>query len=116
MKLIILNSGSRQARTLNLAGVGAWVTASIAFALVGAAGFAGYSFAVNQSNGGAAAADIDALRADLQTQRATLDALQTEAEEQIGALALRMGELNANVIRLNALGVRLTGIADLDEG
>lgn len=38
------------------------------------------------------------------------------AQEQIDALAIRIGELNASVIRLNALGGRLTQLAGLDNG
>jgi murein DD-endopeptidase MepM/ murein hydrolase activator NlpD len=37
-------------------------------------------------------------------------------QEQIDALAIRVGELNASVIRLNALGGRLTEMAGLDDG
>jgi len=115
MKLIILNRGSRPARTLNFsAGAGCALAASIV-AVVGMAAVGGYSLAVKQS-GLIAADEIVGLQADLETQRARLQDMQSAAEEQIDGLALRMGELNANVIRLNALGRRLTGIADLDEG
>ncbi len=38
------------------------------------------------------------------------------AQHQIDALAIRLGELNASVIRLNALGGRLTEMAGLDNG
>lgn len=41
---------------------------------------------------------------------------RTTMQNQIDALALRLGELNANVIRLNALGARLTELAGLDDG
>ena len=71
--------------------------------------------------GGAGAAnpqldEIDALRADLVRQRDELQAMRASADEHIDALALRTGELNAHVIRLNALGSRLTGMADLEDG
>jgi murein DD-endopeptidase MepM/ murein hydrolase activator NlpD len=42
--------------------------------------------------------------------------LRPSAQAQIDALAIRLGELNASVIRLNALGERLTEMAGLDNG
>jgi murein DD-endopeptidase MepM/ murein hydrolase activator NlpD len=60
--------------------------------------------------------ELAAVRADLSEQRAALEEMRASANEHIDALALRMGDLNASVIRLNALGSRLTGMAKLDDG
>jgi murein DD-endopeptidase MepM/ murein hydrolase activator NlpD len=77
----------------------------------------GYSFAGLQGGGTAVpTTEIGQLQAELQAQKTVLSEMETRAGEQIDALALRMGELNANVIRLNALGSRLTGMADLEDG
>ena len=61
-------------------------------------------------------ADIDGLQLDIASQQKYLDEIKSSAQEQIDALAIRMGELNATAIRLNALGRRLTDMADLNEG
>jgi murein DD-endopeptidase MepM/ murein hydrolase activator NlpD len=61
-------------------------------------------------------AELQALRTALAEQDKQLAALRTSADDHINALALRMGELNAHVIRLNALGTRLTEMADLEDG
>jgi murein DD-endopeptidase MepM/ murein hydrolase activator NlpD len=61
-------------------------------------------------------ADIDGLKIDIASQQKYLDEIKGSAQEQIDALAIRMGELNASAIRLNALGRRLTDMADLNEG
>ena len=61
-------------------------------------------------------ADIDGLKIDISSQQKYLDEIKGSAQEQIDALAIRMGELNASAIRLNALGRRLTDMADLNEG
>ena len=37
-------------------------------------------------------------------------------QEKVNALAMRVGQMNANVIRLDALGKRLTRMANLDDG
>ena len=76
----------------------------------------GYSLASIRSDDVAGSEEIAALQADLLAQRELLAQLNVSADEHIDALALRLGDLNANVIRLNALGSRLTGMAKLDDG
>jgi murein DD-endopeptidase MepM/ murein hydrolase activator NlpD len=115
MKLIILNRGARAAYSLNLSGARVWLAGIVVASGLGISVAAGYSMAVNQA-GLIATNDVVAMQADLLEQRESLQELRTVADDQIDALALRMGELNANVIRLNALGSRLTGMADLEEG
>jgi len=61
-------------------------------------------------------AEVDQIQADVAEQRAELDAVRARAQEQLDALAIRMGELNARAIRLDALGSRLTDMADLKDG
>jgi hypothetical protein len=60
--------------------------------------------------------EVRELQADLATQRTEIEAMRGQSREQIDALAVRMGELNARAIRLNALGRRLTSMAKLDDG
>ena len=115
MKLIILNRGARAAYSLNLSGARFWLAGVIVVGVLGISVVSGYSIAVNKA-GLIATNDVVAMQSDLEKQRESLQELRTVADEQIDALALRMGELNANVIRLNALGSRLTGMADLEEG
>lgn len=52
----------------------------------------------------------------LDTQRQDLSALKRSMHEQLDALAVRVGQVQAHVIRLNVLGERLTQMADLDDG
>lgn len=115
MKLIIVKRGSHAASSLDLSGHRSWVAVAAVFGIIFGAVFAGYQIAVGNSDA-ISSSEIPALQADLEKQRTQLEAMRAAANEQIDALALRMGQLNANVIRLNALGSRLTGIADLDKG
>ena len=57
-----------------------------------------------------------AMHAQLQQQRAAVAATQQEAQREINALAARLGELQAEANRLNALGERLTRIGQLQDG
>jgi murein DD-endopeptidase MepM/ murein hydrolase activator NlpD len=54
--------------------------------------------------------------ADLLRQQAQLEDVKRALQEKVNALALRVGQMNANVIRVNALGKRLTRMANLNDG
>lgn len=53
---------------------------------------------------------------DLTAQREALERTRTVLAGQVGALATRVGQMHARVMRLDALGRRLTEAADLDRG
>jgi murein DD-endopeptidase MepM/ murein hydrolase activator NlpD len=52
----------------------------------------------------------------LAEQSAQVAATRRELQERLDALASRVGQMNAHVIRLDALGRRLTEMANLDKG
>ncbi|MBB1485473.1 M23 family metallopeptidase [Oceanospirillum sediminis] len=53
---------------------------------------------------------------DLTTQKEEVLKLKQHSQEQLDALTVRIAELQARLVRLDALGKRLTHIADLDQG
>lgn len=59
---------------------------------------------------------ILAWQQDLAEQQAQIDEARRAAEDSMVALAMRLGQAQAHVLRLDALGQRLTRMADLDEG
>ncbi|NLA67070.1 MAG: peptidoglycan DD-metalloendopeptidase family protein [Gammaproteobacteria bacterium] len=61
-------------------------------------------------------AEVNALRAELASQDAQLEDTRREAQREVNALAARLGELQAQANRLNALGDRLTRVAQLGDG
>ena len=56
------------------------------------------------------------VQAELDAQRVKLADATRKAEDNLNALALRLGQLQAHVIRIDALGQRLTSMAKLDKG
>ncbi len=54
--------------------------------------------------------------AELVRQKAQIEDVRRALQEKVNALAMRVGQMNANVIRLDALGKRLTRMAKLDDG
>ena len=77
--------------------------------------FAGFRFA-----GGHRLIDPDTeltvLGAELKDQKKQIDEARRTSRENFNALAYRLGQMNAHVIRLDAMGRRLTGMAGLDDG
>ncbi len=71
--------------------------------------------------GAAASSGVDNLRISqlqvkVERQQASLDGARSEAQREINAMAARLGELQAEANRLNALGDRLTRIGQLQDG
>jgi murein DD-endopeptidase MepM/ murein hydrolase activator NlpD len=50
----------------------------------------------------------------LSEQKTQIADLKRQLQERVDAMAMRLGEINAHVIRLDALGKRLTEMADID--
>jgi murein DD-endopeptidase MepM/ murein hydrolase activator NlpD len=63
-----------------------------------------------------ASAEQRALARTLVQQRQAIQAARGQLDGQVDALAARVGSLNAQLIRLDALGKRLTEVAGLDRG
>ncbi len=59
---------------------------------------------------------LGAWSAEILAQRQQLDQAKLVLQEKVNALAMRVGQMNASVIRLDALGKRLTRMANLDKG
>lgn len=62
------------------------------------------------------AAEYERLQVEVAAQRSGLDNTRREAQREVNALAARLGELQAEANRLNALGERLTRVAQLGDG
>jgi murein DD-endopeptidase MepM/ murein hydrolase activator NlpD len=52
--------------------------------------------------------------AALRAEQQQIVALRTQVQDKVDALALRLGTINANIIRLNALGKQLTQMANIN--
>lgn len=91
------------------------VLASLAIAALGGTFYGGYRAG---DIGGVSdpEAKVAQWRADLEAQEAELESTRRTMQQNIDALALRLGRMNARVVRLDALGARLTQMADLEDG
>ncbi len=62
----------------------------------------------------AAVSELAELEHDISRQKALINETRLSAESELDALAARLGKMQANVIRLNALGQRLVKVSKLD--
>src|SRR5713226_7112039 len=94
------------------------VVVSVALLLV--LGILGSAFSIGVGLGARHVANpIDQLgnwSAELIRQKGQIEDTKRTLQEKVNALAMRVGQMNANVIRLDALGKRLTRMANLDDG
>jgi len=94
------------------------VVPALLLLLVGILGTA-FSIGVGLGAKHGAANPIDQLgnwSAELLRQKGQIEDTKRVLQEKVNALALRVGQMNASVIRLDALGKRLTRMANLDDG
>ena len=83
--------------------------------------FAGYSVskqfhAVNEEESVLSPEAVARWREELAAQRLAIQSVDQEARERLDALTLRMGNMQARLLRLDALGQRLTDVAKLKGG
>ena len=114
MNIIWFSRAAGQARQLNLAHP---VTLGLIGALV--VGILTTAFALGmqlgQRSGGALVrVDSGNLAGAMNEEKRQITELRRQLQERVDAMAMRLGEVNAHVIRLDALGKRLTEMANIN--
>ena len=116
MNVVIFGNGFGKPRQLNLSGRSAGALTAVIFGILGSAMFgAGYWYSA-QTGSGISQAEVATLSDELIAQKGQIQQTRQETEDTLDALAIRIGQMNARVIRLDALGRRLTEMADLEDG
>lgn len=110
MNVIFFSRRRGKARHLNLSHP---VTLGIVTVL--ALGFLAGVFALGLTLGQRSMAHMALLNptATLRAEQAQVNSLRSQLQDRVDALAMRLGALNAHMIRLNALGKRLTQMANI---
>lgn len=116
MNVVVFGKGFGKPRQLNLSGGAALAFALLAAGSLCCAAFAGGYWFSAHSASGVSLHEVEALANELTAQREAIATTRQQTEDTLDALAIRVGQMNARVIRLDALGRRLTDMADLDEG
>jgi murein DD-endopeptidase MepM/ murein hydrolase activator NlpD len=111
MNIILFTTARGRARTLNLSQPRYFLSTLLAFLMLNALmAYAGYRIGVGEP-----VIQSD-WQAELQVQKRLVSEARRDAQTHLNALAVRMGQLQAQMLRLNALGQRLSRQANLNEG
>lgn len=114
MNIILLDSKTGHSRTLRLNnGLLAGLMVLLLITCFSAGGVAGYGWRVQKGQAGELASFF---KHDIASNARKVGEARRHAEEQLSAMTVRMAELQARLMRLDALGERLVDIAQLDGG
>ncbi|MDM3871761.1 peptidoglycan DD-metalloendopeptidase family protein [Porticoccus sp. W117] len=116
MKIIFIGNNQESSRTVSL---NSWakVVLSLCFlALPTGAGFLIGKLVSDRNTDLQLVQAVEAMHEELQQQRDTLDSERTEARRRLAALTSKLAEMQARLVRIDALGDRLTDVASLDQG
>ena len=116
MKLILVDQRHGHSKTIVLKG---WLKGLLSLCLLGAPvalGYLGYQFAVSGDSVVFTEETAGNWERQLRLQSEQLAEIKQNSEDQLDALTLRLALMQARLVRLDAVGERITEIADLDEG
>ncbi len=116
MKIIIVDQQHGKTKTVILKG---WMRGLLSLCLLGlpvTLGYYSYQYAESQDDNVYSHKAALTWAEQLKKQAQDVNNVKREAQEQLEALTLRMAELQARLVRLDALGERLTTAAKLDRG
>lgn len=116
MRIIVLGGRHRRSRTLNLGRRRRVLLAVLVLGLPMSMGLAfGYLAAAGEASR-VEGALLEQLRRHIDDQQVELEDLRSHSEHRLAAMTARMARLQAQLVRLDALGERVTDLARLDDG
>ncbi len=116
MNVVIFGKGLGKPRQLSLSGPLAAAAMLVVAGIISAVGFVGGHWYAAANGSGVSSGELTGLTEELQQAREQIDTIRQENEDTLDAMAFRIAQMNARMIRLDALGRRLTEMADLEDG
>ena len=116
MNVVIFGKGLGKPRQLSLSGLSAGMIAIAVAGVVTFLGFAGGYWYSSLTGSGVSSSELVTLTDELHGARENIATIRQENEDTLDAMAIRIAQMNARMIRLDALGRRLTNMADLEDG
>lgn len=116
MKVILVDQRHGHTKTIVLKG---WLKGLLSICLLGAPvalGYFGYQLAVSQDSRVLTVETAQSWDQQIKVQSEQIAEIRQEASQQLEALTLRLAMMQARLVRLDAVGERITTIANLDEG
>jgi murein DD-endopeptidase MepM/ murein hydrolase activator NlpD len=116
MNVVIFGKGLGKPRQISLSGLSAGLMAVAVAGIVTILGFAGGHWYSSMTGSGISSSELVTLTDELHNARENIATIRQENEDTLDAMAIRIAQMNARMIRLDALGRRLTTMADLEDG
>ncbi len=116
MQLILLSKDRGHLGHVRLTSGRVWLGVVAVTLLVSAGAFYGGITAARLFGISNPQAQVATWREELAQQQGIVDGTRRTLQQNVDALALRIGQMNAHVVRLDALGTRLTQMAGLKDG
>lgn len=116
MNVVIFGKGFGKPRQINLSGPSVWIAVFGFAALLMGAGIAGGFWFSSSTGSGISQNEVASLAAEINEQLEDVAFIRQSSEDNLDALAIRVAQMNAQIIRMEALGRLLTGMADLEDG
>ena len=116
MNVVIFGKGLGKPRQLSLSGLSAGRVAVVLAGIITAIGFAAGHWYSSANGSGVSSQELVTLTEELADARLNIDTIRQENEDTLDAMAIRIAQLNARIIRIDAAGRRLVEMADLEEG
>ena len=116
MKIILISNRAEKVRTLSL---NSWAKGLLSVLLLGLPVAAGTMMGVKIADGRWELLfenSINDMQHEIVLQQQEVDSGRAEASDTLSAMTVKLAEMRARLIRLDALGERLTQIASLEEG
>ena len=114
MKIIIVNKKSGRSRSFGASGLFLGLTVASLFGIPAAIGYFSYIQGIGEA--AQTAEMFGKWREVLKEQDLQIKIASRDARENLEASALRLAKLQARIVRLDALGERLTSVGKLDKG
>lgn len=116
MKIILVSRARKEPKTLDLASprLRAKLLGVASIGLLVCAGIGAAAALAIASPRARTVSQINALKHQVTAQHQQLAEVKTQAQRDVNGLAVKLGELEAQSVRLNALGMRLTRAGKLD--
>ncbi len=116
MNVVIFGKGLGKPRQMSLSGLTAGLCIAVVAGVVIGAGFASGYWYSSKNGSGVSNNELAGLLGEIERQKEDIATIRQGNEDTLDALAIRIAQMNARMIRLDALGRRLTDMADIDDG
>jgi murein DD-endopeptidase MepM/ murein hydrolase activator NlpD len=115
MNIVFISKSHGQSSTYSMNGKRLLMALALFVGLLFAVAYGGYRYATSQQSDVLTPEMISRWSEDLEQQKQQVDAQKELSTRKIDALSVKMGELQARLLRIEGLGERLTQMAAIDQ-